>query len=156
MTTAELRLGIDTGGTYTDAVLVDVENRIVASAKRLTTHHDLTAGIGAPVAVLLPGYSADQVARSGLPQLFDADLIVTLPGGHDATGEEVEPLDETATRRAIAARAGRVSAFAVSAMFGVRNPGHERTVRDWVREETQRPVTCGMSWPAIWMPRGAR
>jgi len=41
-----LRLGIDTGGTYTDAVLVDDSNCIVAAAKRLTTHHELTTGIG--------------------------------------------------------------------------------------------------------------
>lgn len=36
-----MRLGIDTGGTYTDAVLYDPEKGIVRSAKALTTHHDL-------------------------------------------------------------------------------------------------------------------
>ena len=39
-------LGIDTGGTYTDAVLVNYENgKILSSAKSLTTHQDLSAGI---------------------------------------------------------------------------------------------------------------
>lgn len=39
-------IGIDTGGTYTDAVLYDNESkRIVSSAKALTTKHDLTIGI---------------------------------------------------------------------------------------------------------------
>ena len=43
-------LGIDTGGTYTDAVLVNYENgKILSSAKSLTTHLDLSVGIHAAV-----------------------------------------------------------------------------------------------------------
>ncbi len=52
-------LGIDTGGTYTDAVLHDEEAPppgIIAKAKALTTHHDLATGIaGAIDAVLARG-----------------------------------------------------------------------------------------------------
>ncbi len=41
-----LVLGIDTGGTYTDGVLLDHETKeVVATSKTLTTHHDLTIGI---------------------------------------------------------------------------------------------------------------
>ncbi len=41
-----LGLGIDTGGTYTDAVLLDFDAGIVLrKAKALTTRHDLTEGI---------------------------------------------------------------------------------------------------------------
>ncbi len=41
-----LALGIDTGGTYTDAVLVDHDTgRVLAGAKALTTRHDLAIGI---------------------------------------------------------------------------------------------------------------
>jgi N-methylhydantoinase A/oxoprolinase/acetone carboxylase beta subunit len=48
-----LRLGFDTGGTYTDAVLYSPARGIVASAKALTTRHDLSVGItGAAMAVL--------------------------------------------------------------------------------------------------------
>ncbi len=39
------KLGIDTGGTYTDAVLVDAGDQVVAAAKALTTKHDLGIGI---------------------------------------------------------------------------------------------------------------
>jgi N-methylhydantoinase A/oxoprolinase/acetone carboxylase beta subunit len=40
-------LGIDTGGTYTDAALVDHESgEVLAGAKALTTRHDLSIGIG--------------------------------------------------------------------------------------------------------------
>ena len=40
-----MRLGIDTGGTFTDAVLYDSENGVVKTAKALTTHQDLSLGI---------------------------------------------------------------------------------------------------------------
>ncbi|MGD9030128.1 MAG: hydantoinase/oxoprolinase N-terminal domain-containing protein, partial [Anaerolineae bacterium] len=39
-------LGVDTGGTYTDAALVDHETgEVLAGAKALTTRHDLSIGI---------------------------------------------------------------------------------------------------------------
>lgn len=38
-------LGIDTGGTYTDAVVFDPDRGVLASAKALTTKHDLSVGI---------------------------------------------------------------------------------------------------------------
>ena len=45
-----IALGIDTGGTYTDAVFVTYpEGRVVASAKALTTRHDLALGIAAAI-----------------------------------------------------------------------------------------------------------
>ena len=40
-----LRLGIDTGGTYTDAVLVNSEDQVVAFGKALTTQYNLAIGI---------------------------------------------------------------------------------------------------------------
>lgn len=41
-----LVLGIDTGGTYTDGVIVELENKqIVKKAKALTTREDLSIGI---------------------------------------------------------------------------------------------------------------
>jgi len=47
-------LGIDTGGTYTDAVLLDDEKGILRSAKSLTTRHDLTVGIADAMRQVLP------------------------------------------------------------------------------------------------------
>jgi len=47
-------LGIDTGGTYTDAVLVDhISGRVLAKAKALTSYHDLSIGIGQAVTEVL-------------------------------------------------------------------------------------------------------
>lgn len=52
----KLGIGIDTGGTYTDAVLYDFESRsILGSAKALTTRGDLTDGILAAIDALPAG-----------------------------------------------------------------------------------------------------
>ena len=169
-------LGIDTGGTFTDAVLLDADRNIVASAKSLTTRFDLALGIaasldklpanllsqvglvslsttlttnsvvegkGSPVCVLLAGYDPPQVKASGLVELLGSEAIVALAGGHDAGGLPIQPLDEAAARAAILHHAPRVSAFAISASFGVRNPEHELQLRSWVEALCDLPVTCG-------------
>jgi N-methylhydantoinase A/oxoprolinase/acetone carboxylase beta subunit len=169
-------LGIDTGGTFTDVVLLDAQRKVLASAKSLTTRFDLSEGIaasldklpqdlltqvslvslsttlttnsvvegkGSPVCVLLLGYEALQVKSSGLIDLLGNEAIVCLPGGHDAGGLPTQALDEAATRAAILSHKDRVSAFAISATFGVRNPAHEMQVRAWVKELCDVPVTCG-------------
>ena len=49
-----LALGIDTGGTYTDAVLLDhARGEVVAGAKALTTRHDLSIGISEAIRAVL-------------------------------------------------------------------------------------------------------
>ncbi|MEO1194145.1 MAG: hydantoinase/oxoprolinase family protein [Pseudomonadota bacterium] len=47
-------LGIDTGGTYTDAVLYDDTSGVIAKAKSLTTKQDLSQGVGRAMAQVLP------------------------------------------------------------------------------------------------------
>ncbi|MFS8114685.1 hydantoinase/oxoprolinase family protein [Rhizobium jaguaris] len=47
--TSHFLLGIDTGGTYTDAVLFHETDGVVAKAKSLTTRHDLAVGIAGAV-----------------------------------------------------------------------------------------------------------
>ncbi|MCU1391892.1 MAG: N-methylhydantoinase A/acetone carboxylase, beta subunit [Ilumatobacteraceae bacterium] len=53
-----LSLGIDTGGTYTDAVLFHDEHGVVAKAKALTTRHDLSIGIAGAVSAVLASAGA--------------------------------------------------------------------------------------------------
>src|SRR5579863_5566225 len=48
-----LTVGLDTGGTYTDAVVLDAAERVVASAKALTTHWDLSIGLHAALRAVL-------------------------------------------------------------------------------------------------------
>ena len=64
-----LRLGIDTGGTYTDAVLVDGDQHIVSSSKSLTTRNELTLGISNAI---------DGLNHSGLHEIELVALSTTL------------------------------------------------------------------------------
>src|SRR4051794_34797489 len=52
-------LGIDTGGTYTDAVLYDEARGVLATAKAPTTRHDLSVGIAAAVDAVLASGGVD-------------------------------------------------------------------------------------------------
>ncbi len=170
------KLGIDTGGTFTDAVLVDETSAIIASFKSLTTRHDLTIGIanaidglpndklqginlvslsttlttnsvvegqGASVCVLLPGYDQRQLTQSGILDIVDKDKVFLLKGGHSAVGQELESLDEAASRLAILKHKDSVSAYAISSMFGTRNTTHEIKLRELVESLTGKPVACG-------------
>ena len=171
-----LSLGIDTGGTYTDAVLYDPERGVIAAAKALTTRHDLAEGVGAaiagvlpkgtagrvrlvslsttlatnalvegqgsPAALLLLGYDEGALGRAGLGAALKGDPVAFIRGGHGALGDEQEPLDLEAARRAVETFAPRVSAFAVAGYFAVRNPTHELAVRALIRAATRHPVTC--------------
>ena len=178
-------LGIDTGGTFTDAVLLDTHKQVVAAAKSLTTRFDLAVGIGgalqqlpeamlaqvelvslsttlttnsvvegkgSPVCVLLAGYDAAQIKSSGLVELLGADAIVSLSGGHDAGGFALVPLDEASARAAILHHAPRVSAFAISASFGVRNPEHELQLRALVEAVATSPEGVAFGAPLTAIP----
>jgi N-methylhydantoinase A/oxoprolinase/acetone carboxylase beta subunit len=54
MNTTTYILGIDTGGTYTDAAVIDAtSHRILATAKAITTKGDLAVGVGAAMAAAM-------------------------------------------------------------------------------------------------------
>jgi N-methylhydantoinase A/oxoprolinase/acetone carboxylase beta subunit len=172
-------LGFDTGGTFTDAAILDAHRRVVATAKSLTTHWDLSVGIAgairavlakmpatgtreavslvsvsttlatnsvvenrfSPVGSILVGFDDGMAERSGL--LNDGmGTVIRVKGGHDATGEASEPLDEASAIAAIKSCMDRVDAFAVSARFSVRNPSHELRLKELIREITGKSVTC--------------
>ena len=72
-------LGIDTGGTYTDAVIYDeVAATVVAKAKSPTTHHDLAIGIcGAIDAVLaIANVAADRIELVSLSTTLATNALV--------------------------------------------------------------------------------
>lgn len=64
----QLLLGIDTGGTYTDAVLYNETRGVIARAKALTTRHDLSVGISGAVEAVLADAKAP-VSAIGLVSL---------------------------------------------------------------------------------------
>ncbi len=67
-----LSLGIDTGGTYTDAVLVNHDTgEVLAGAKALTTRHDLARGISGAIEAVF----ASQPARDAALTPSDVTLV---------------------------------------------------------------------------------
>ena len=80
-------LGVDTGGTYTDAVIVDeAATRVIGSAKSLTTRGDLALGIGRAVDAALAeaGVAPSQVALVSLSTTLATNALVEGQGGRVA------------------------------------------------------------------------
>lgn len=173
-----LLLGVDTGGTYTDAVLVRDEADVIASAKALTTREDLAEGIGSAVRAVLAetrvdpgdisltslsttlatnalvegqggrvaliyiGFRERDLEAHGLRAALKGDPVLLCEGGHDHAGSETAPLDEAALRLFLGQHGRDVSAFAVAAQFGTRNPAHELRTAELVGEISGRPVSA--------------
>jgi len=78
----KLGIGIDTGGTYTDAVIYDFESRkILGSAKSLTTKKDLSIGILGAIDGL-PAELVKQAEVISLSTTLATNACVEDKGGH--------------------------------------------------------------------------
>lgn len=152
-------LGLDVGGTFTDAVIID-GHRVVAIAKRRTTKNNLMNGIGEALDAVLEGYDASNIEQvtlsttvvtntivEGKEQPVDL-YVVTGPGRNvddifpvspiylqgytDHRGIVVEHTPADAVRgiaNMVQTRSGTDLA-AVSAKFGVRNPQEELSITE--------------------------
>ncbi|KQY23878.1 hydantoinase/oxoprolinase family protein [Rhizobium sp. Root483D2] len=81
--TDHLLLGIDTGGTYTDAVLFSETHGVVAKAKALTTRNDLSVGIAGAVEAVLEQakVSASAIGLVSLSTTLATNALVEGQGG---------------------------------------------------------------------------
>ena len=152
-------LGLDVGGTFTDAVIID-EHRVVATAKRRTTKDNLMNGIGEALDAVLEDCDTSNIEQvtlsttvvtntivEGKEQPVDL-YVVTGPGRNvddifpvspiylqgytDHRGIVVEHTPADAVRgiaNMVQARSGTDLA-AVSAKFGVRNPQEELSITE--------------------------
>ncbi len=80
-------LGVDTGGTYTDAVVLDAAaTRVLGKAKALTTKADLALGIGRAMdaALARAGVSPGEVALVSLSTTLATNALVEGQGGRVA------------------------------------------------------------------------
>ena len=80
-------LGVDTGGTYTDAVIVDeAADQVIGHAKSLTTRGDLALGIGRAVDAALQGagIAPSAVAMVSLSTTLATNALVEGQGGRVA------------------------------------------------------------------------
>ncbi len=164
-----LVLGIDTGGTFTDAAVVDFKNNhVLYTAKSFTTRSNLVDGIINSIEGL--GFNnLNAVGMVCLSTTLATNAIVenrrgktalvsigkkgglTLPGSaeyfidglFDIKGREQEPLDSEALADAVEELKGvRPEAVAVSGYASVRNPAHEIRIAEVIRSELNLPVVC--------------
>lgn len=153
-------LGIDVGGTFTDAVLV-ASGRILASSKMPTTHHNLLEGILSALDAVLPAADNNQLERVALSTTIVTNALIEdrtdkvglclIPGPGIDIGKivPVEPVilsgyidhrgrkvrePELAEVRAACQYYSDCDVFAVAGKFAVRNPQHEMMVADWINE----------------------
>lgn len=163
-----LIMGIDTGGTFTDGVIVDpADRRVLCKSKVFTEPSDLMRSISACIENL----TAPEIEKVALVCLsttlatnaivegrrgkvgllliggepegrIPADLCVRLRGRLDIKGAEKERLDRAEILHAIESLEHCVDAVAISGYASVRNPDHELQVKQMIRDRTALPVVC--------------
>ena len=164
-------LGLDVGGTFTDAVIID-GHRVVSSAKRRTTKDNLMQGIGEALDAVLDSCDTSNIEQVTLSttvvtntivekkeQVVDL-YVVTGPGRNvddifpvspiylqgytDHRGIVVERTSTDSVRgiaHMVQERSGTDLA-AVSAKFGVRNPQEELSITETL-QETYNTISNG-------------
>ncbi|MBI4791836.1 MAG: hydantoinase/oxoprolinase family protein [Deltaproteobacteria bacterium] len=162
-------IGIDAGGTYTDAVLLEQPaNRVLFTAKVPTTHHQLSLGIArclrqlfadSPVQPAEVGVVAVSTTLAtntvvegkgaavglliaGPAKHFRLPVVSTsfLRGGHNHLGEEEEKLDMEGLVDAVLRCKTHVDAYAVCAAMSIVNPAHEQIMAEAIRMIDPKPV----------------
>ncbi len=148
-------LGIDVGGTHTDAVLLSREG-MVASAKVATNHEDLLGSIRLALGEILKHDSMEGLKRFNLSTTLCTNAIVQdeldavgvlvsagpgidpahfrigtayslIRGGLDHRGTELTPLDLEQVKGVVQdCRLQGVKVFSLVGKFSPRNPDHEQ------------------------------
>ena len=96
-------LGIDTGGTYTDAVLYDRTRGVLASAKALTTKHDLSIGVSEAIAKIT-AEAEEPIELVSLSTTLATNAIVEGQGGRVCLlliGMDAASLERAGLRQAL-------------------------------------------------------
>lgn len=156
-------LGIDVGGTFTDAVMVD-GGKVVSQSKAPTTHDDLLIGILAAIDLVVTRQTSSAIERVALSTTVvtnaiiqgavdDVNLIImpgpglntdglfpvkpTIISGYvDHRGRVVQAPDQAE----IVPQKGDTKIFAVAGKFAVRNPVNEQQVCTWLMTDSSRLV----------------
>lgn len=72
-----LLLGVDTGGTYTDAVVLDAGTlAVTASAKALTTRHDLAIGVSDALMAISESFEPEQISLVSVSTTLATNAVV--------------------------------------------------------------------------------
>ena len=161
-------LGIDTGGTYTDMVIVTADTKeVLCKHKTPTTKDDLCRCITNGFASLPPeqlkeismvslsttlatnsivenkGCKNGLILIGGRPKGKLSSQVIEMVGGRfDIKGRLIEPMDLRQVERVVESFRGKVDAIAVSGYASVRNPTHELYVKQVIEQRLGIPVAC--------------
>ena len=165
-------LGIDVGGTHTDAVLLD-KSGLLASAKVETRHEDLLHSIQTALARIREQVGKVEVERFNLSTTLCTNAIVqgelepvgvmvtagpgihpenylhgehyeVIRGGLDHRGKEIQPLDMDQVERCISRFLEQdLRVFAAVGKFSPRNPAHEEQMVRALSDKNAAFLTAG-------------
>lgn len=163
-------LGIDTGGTYTDAVLLD-DDKVVSKGKALTTHYNLTVGIKESIEKLnqdiLKRVSSvilsTTLATNSIVELRRLERVKEVLIGYDKdfflksvnipnwlSLEFVDGTIDVYGNETLPLDIEKIKRIprsdlplAISGYMSPMNPKHENLARDILREKSPYPVVCG-------------
>jgi N-methylhydantoinase A/oxoprolinase/acetone carboxylase beta subunit len=164
-------IGIDTGGTFTDAVLMESDTgHVVATAKEPTTHHRLSIGTGNTLRSLFAGVETrredvlavavsstlatnsvveNKGARVALLVIgyvkhfkLPVKAVIFIKGGHTIKGEEEEPLDLEYLVDIVSGLKNEVDAYGVCSAMSMENPTHELVTEKAISLIDPKPVFC--------------
>ena len=165
-----INLGIDTGGTFTDGVVINTDtNEVLAKSKATTTKEDLSIGIAncieqldlssLPYAISFVCLSTTlatnsvvegKVSRVGLitsnsrdlKEIFMVDEWRKVSGKIELTGEVIEIVDENDVVSALKSMKGKVDSLVISGYACVRNPEHELLIKNIANRILPIPIVC--------------
>lgn len=170
-------LGIDVGGTHTDAVVLD-ETGIKASAKVVTDHDNLLRPIRAAMEAVLSQVDPSRVTRLNLSTTLSTNSIIEgktenvgvivsagpgidpenhriggyyyiVDGAIDHRGTTIKELDRDQLETAVqACRDAGVRVFSAVAKFSTRNPAYEQAIKDCIGPDADF-ITMGHSLSGV-------
>lgn len=161
-------LGIDTGGSYTDSVIIDSETKeILFKQKVLTTPHKLQCCIensfknirsaclqDITMVCLSTTLATNSVVenhgcREGIILIgskpngrIPTGRYAVIHGRYDIKGRIQENIDPQEVQQVVESFRGKVDAIAISGYASVRNPTHELYVKNIVEDQLHIPVVC--------------
>ncbi|HOW82825.1 MAG TPA: hydantoinase/oxoprolinase family protein [Spirochaetota bacterium] len=157
-------LGLDVGGTHTDAVLID-NNKIVASFKAPTDHKNLLTSINRALAEVTKSVDRSAIKRINLSTTLSTNAIVenktekvgviisggpgidpesfrlgdffyVIPGSIDHRGTLIKDLESAGVKAALEECAGKnVRVYSLVTKFSTRNPGEEEYLAEKVGDQ---------------------
>ncbi len=161
-------LGIDTGGTYTDSVILRAhDKKLLAKAKALTTKENLLDGITQSLKKLSfenmeqitsvslsttlatnaivekKGCRVGAILIGKMPDgILPSENTILIQGRVDLHGNILIPINTEEILSALSDLEQSCEAIAVSGYLSVRNPAHEQEVRTILQSRTNLPIFC--------------